>query len=236
MVELFIDDNLLSFLATFPIIIVFSVFSVIVLKTYLRKKSGTILAFLAYNLSVVGTWTAWCSRAVFFAGDDSGAGVEMCWRVAYEFGALSLCFAMLFALKLVFPKQSAMQQHIVASCFGVMLTILVVIVDIEKTEYCGVGDFKPVLVYQIIFAILIGITLFIPNYTLSSFLLKAPKGSATHTKALFLEGGLFLYSISMLADGTKAFANEWSLFIFRSLVTVGGLLMLIGLRSGKKEQ
>jgi len=236
MPKLYISENLGVFLVTFPIVLIFAIFSIIAGRSYLKTKNRATLFLVGFNLSMMLTYTPWTIRGAFYPGVSASATIILLWRIAYMFGTFAIVFAMMFSLILIYAE-TIKRLHYLGMLFLILFIIFsVAIADINETMYCDVTDFQPSLPFQVLFMIIILSTLIIPNFIFLKYLNQAERGTIAYRKVLFLELGLAACTFGLLADGAKLFDNNWALFIFRALIAVGGFLMLVGVKISPKRQ
>ena len=235
MPDLYLSENWEVVSVTIPIVIVFTIFSVITGRSYLKTKNIATFFLFGFNFSMMATFIPWSLRAIFYSADSASSMVQLLWRIAYMCGACALVFVMMFSLILIYGERIQRIHFVGALLLILFIVILITIAEIHPTTYVDVIDFQPVRLFQVLFLIIILSTLIIPNFILLKYLVRAERGTMAYNRVLFLELGLAVCTFGLLVDGTKFVENNWTLFLTRALIAFGGFLMLFGMiRSPKR--
>ena len=190
-------------------------------------------------LCTAATYFVWGLRVLLIPQFESNINLLLpYWKAAYLLAALSLVFLDLAVINLIKLKRSIYTKIIttlIVITYIIAAILIIVGFDVGLVTFMDVTDLT--INDQAIYLLFVFLMLFylsIPNIFFINYLRKLPSKSILFKKSLYIELGLFLFSIGTILDGARL-PNNYGILILRLIIMVGGLFMIKGFYTKLKE-
>ena len=207
------------------------------------------LYFSLFSGAIALTYIWWTLRALLFAADSRASdGWFILWQLAYGFGVLAFYFLALWSLALISPdlleQRKSLYLVLLVLWLIVAIDLTVImndnIADSNPVVFAGLNDVKPDIILSGISTLAVVIYTGIPILGFLRYLLsKVNRTSPNFRKILIIEVGLIFFFLGSVVDASKAappIIGGALLFISRSFMGSGIILMFIGLKLPKRLQ
>ncbi|TXT62842.1 MAG: membrane protein of unknown function [Promethearchaeota archaeon] len=225
--------SIFSIIGTLPIVIVFGLYFIITINSYLKTKNLSTIFFSLSFLATTLTYTVWGLRVFLLPQYDPHiSNLLPYWTSAYLFASLSLIFLDFACIELSGIENKRIKQiiySIILITYSILVAILFIGFEVEITTFMDVSDLSisNIFVYAY-FILLLLFYLTLPNIVFINYIRTSIlKTSLTYKKVRTIEMGLSLFTIGTILDGAR-FPSNIGILIARILIMIGGLIMLIG--------
>ncbi len=241
--------SIIGIIGTFSIVIVFSIYFLKSLYSYIKSRHLSIFFFMCSFLCTIVAYLAWGLRVILVPQFESNKDILMpYWMAAYIFASLSLIFLDFAVIKIIGYRNSSYLKIILGiilatyAITGIILIVMLILgFDVRLVTFMDVSDLS--IKDPVIYFILLCLLLFycaIPNIIFTNHLreIVATKKVALKSKnfkRIFnIEFGILLFSIGTIIDGAR-FTSNIGMLITRIIIAIGGLFMLRGFYTKSNE-
>lgn len=224
--------SLIGIIGTFSIVIVFSIYFLTTLYSYIRTKYLSKIFLMTSFLSTVAAYFVWGLRVLLIPQFESNIDVLLpYWTAAYLLAALSFIFLDFAIINLIELKHSIYTKIIttlIVITYVIAAILIIVGFDVRLVIFMDVTDLtiNDQVIY-LLFIFLMLLYLSIPNIFFINYIRKFPSKSILFKRSVYIELGLFLFSIGSILDGAR-FPSNLGILIMRIIIMIGGLFMIIG--------
>lgn len=226
--------SIIGIIGTFPIVVVFGICFVLMLRSYIKNPNRAKIFFMAWVVFTLLTYLTWGIRVLFIPQFEPNTKVLYpYWALAYAFGGSAMVVLSIAAIEMSKLRELSYKKYLITIILITGIStffILLIGFEVALIIFMDVSDLTITnpFVY-IYFTILIIFYLFFPNAIFINFLIRSPeKDSFTYKRIKILELGILLFSIGTALDGMR-FPSNIGILIARIILLMGGLIIVRGL-------